>query len=41
MKTKLLWSTAIILFIGVQVGVGVGYHSISNWMDNSEVYDGL
>jgi len=26
MKNKILWSCAIVLFIGAQVGIGYGYH---------------
>ncbi len=33
MKNKMLWSVAIVLFLGAQVGVGLGYHTVANWLD--------
>jgi len=33
MKNKILWSFAIVLFIGSQVGVGIGYHAVANYLE--------
>lgn len=33
MKNKILWSLAIVLFLGVQVGVGYGYHAVANYLE--------
>ncbi len=35
MKNKVLWGFAIAFFLGTQVGVGIGYHAMINWMDSS------
>jgi hypothetical protein len=32
-KNKFFWSVAIVLFLGAQVSVGLGYHAVANWLD--------
>ena len=33
MKNKILWSLAVVLFLGAQVGVGFGYHAVANYLE--------
>jgi hypothetical protein len=33
MKNKILWSCAIVLFIGAQVGIAYGYHAVANHLE--------
>jgi hypothetical protein len=35
MKNKILWSLAIVLFLGAQVGVGYGYHAVANYLEST------
>ena len=35
MKNKILWSLAIVGFLGIQVGVGIGYYTIADHMNET------